>query len=206
MSDIQAVIFDVGGVLNMPADLAARDPDLEKLATEQGLGVEEMWRLLYHSDEWKLARTGQITDQEFWNRSLPPLGITDPADQADFVLRLFAHEEVNPSMQALLTELYGRTRLAIISNATDILETVLEVKLGISHYFEVVVNSARVGFAKPDPEIFHIALERLNLRPEQTVFTDDQQHNVDAAAQLGMHAVRFTGVADLRAYLADLGI
>ena len=44
------------------------------------------------------------------------------------------------------------------------------------------------------------------LRPEQTVFTNDQQHNVDAAVQLGMHAALFTGAADFRVYLTGLGV
>ena len=109
-------------------------------------------------------------------------------------------------MRALLDELYGQTRLAIISNASDILEAALETRYQVSGYFEVVINSARVGVAKPEREIFEIALERLNLRPEETIFTDDQQHNVDAAAELGIHAIRFTGIPDLRAYLEQSGL
>jgi HAD superfamily hydrolase (TIGR01509 family) len=165
-----------------------------------------MWKLFYHSDHWKLARTGRITAREFWKRNLTPLGITDPAAQAVFTERIFAHREVTPAMRALLDELAGRIRLAIISNADDTLETFLEARYEISHYFELIINSARVGFAKPDSEIFRIALERLALRPEQTIFTDDQKHNVEAAADLGIHAHLFVSVAGFRDFLVERGV
>ena len=57
----------------------------------------------------------------------------------------------------VLDELHGRVRLAIISNASGILEMALERRFQIAHYFEVIINSARVGYAKPDPRIFKIA-------------------------------------------------
>ena len=205
-NDIQAVVFDVGGVLDVPGDRLAESADLLQLADGLGLELEEMWSLFYRSDAWKLARTGQITDREFWNRNLTPFGITDLVDQATFARRTHAHKEVIPAMRGLLDELDGRTRLAIISNASDTLEAVLAERFKISHYFELVINSARVGVAKPEPEIFNIALERLNLRPEQTIFADDQQRNVDAAAQLGIHAALFTETRDFRAFLVELGV
>ena len=203
---IQAVIFDVGGVLDLPRDLGAETVDQRELAAGLGMEEKEMWALFYRSDHWKLARTGQITEREFWNRNLTPFGITDPAKQAAFTERTFAFKEVNPEMRALLDELAGRTRLAIISNASDILEQTLGERFKISHHFELIINSARVGIAKPEPEIYQIALDRLNLRPEQTVFADDKQRNIDAAAALGMHAHLFTTVADFRAFLLERGV
>jgi putative hydrolase of the HAD superfamily len=193
-------------VLDVPADLATEEADRLQLAAGLGLELEEMWRLFYDSDAWRLARVGQITDQEFWDRNLTPFGITDPAAQEEFAERTFAHKEVNPAMRALLDDLRGRMRLAIISNATKTLEAILEERYRVTPYFEVIINSARVGVPKPEPEIFHIALERLGLRPEQTVFIDDQQRNVDAAAEMGIHANLFTDVPTLRSFLEELGV
>lgn len=203
---IRAVIFDVGGVLDLPGDLAAEEADRLQLASRIGMEIEEMWGYLYRSEAWKLARTGQITDAAFWDRCLSPLGITEPADQAAFAQRLNLFKEVVSAMRTLLDELYGRTRLAIISNASDTLEETLEERYQITHYFQIIINSARVGYAKPEREIYEIALDRLDLRPEETIFIDDQQHNVDAAAELGIQATRFTSLPDLRAYLRDFGL
>ncbi len=205
-NDIEAVIFDVGGVLDVSGNLAAEEADRLQLASQMGMEIDEFWSHLYRSESWKLARAGQITDAEFWDQCLSPMGITDSAGQAAFAKRLNLFKEVVPPMKALLDELYGQTRLAIISNASDTLEETLEQRFKISDYFEVIINSARVGYAKPEREIYEIALDRLDLRPEETVFIDDQQHNVDAAAEMGIHATRFTGVPDLRVYLGKLGL
>ncbi len=204
--DIQAVIFDVGGVLDRPADLAAEEADRIQIAASLGLDLMEMWARFFQTEPWQLCRVGRITDAEFWDRNLSSFGIRGPAEQAAFLEHLFRHKEVNPAMRALLDDLHGRVRLAIISNASDTLEEGLTHRFRIMPLFDVVVNSARVGYAKPAREIFEIALERLGLRPEQTAFTDDQQHNVDAAAELDMHAALFTGAEDFRAFLAQRGV
>lgn len=165
-----------------------------------------MWRLFFQTEPWCLARVGQISDAEFWNRNLTPLGIVEPGQQAAFLNRLFAYKGVTPAMYALLCDLYGRVKLGIISNASDTLEAVLEERLRVAHLFDVIINSARVGYAKPEPQIYTLALGRVGVAPEETVFTDDQQHNVDAATALGMHAAVFSGPEDFRAYLVELGV
>ncbi|MBL7183721.1 MAG: HAD-IA family hydrolase, partial [Anaerolineae bacterium] len=50
-----------------------------------------------------------------------------------------------------------------------------------------------VGLAKPDPAIYQLALERLGTAPEATVFVDDYEPNVAAAAELGIRAIHFVG-------------
>ncbi|MGH3745350.1 MAG: HAD-IA family hydrolase, partial [Mycobacteriales bacterium] len=51
-----------------------------------------------------------------------------------------------------------------------------------------LVYSHEVHLAKPDPAIYHLACERLEVEPGEVVFVDDRPENVDAAAGLGMHA------------------
>lgn len=203
---IQAVIFDVGGVLDAPADRVQADRAIGQVAAELGMELDEMWDLFYRTETWKLARTGQITDKEFWHRNLSPFGITDPSEQAVLAQRLMACKKVVRPMRDLLAELFPRTRLAIISNASDTLEETLAHDYQIDHFFELIVNSARVGYAKPDPVIYQIALKRLELAPQQTIFIDDQQHNVDAANELGIHATLFRDIDALRAFLAQAGV
>jgi len=63
----------------------------------------------------------------------------------------------------------------------------------IDELFEVIVDSAFVGMRKPEPEIYGLTLERLGggLEASDCVFVDDLEVNCEAAAALGMHAVRF---------------
>ena len=62
--------------------------------------------------------------------------------------------------------------------------------LPVDDLFEVVIDSCEVGMRKPNPRIFQLALEKLgHPEPNQTVFIDDYQGNIDAANALGMHGI-----------------
>jgi putative hydrolase of the HAD superfamily len=56
--------------------------------------------------------------------------------------------------------------------------------------FDVVVISGEVGMRKPEPGIFHLTLELLQLPATSCVFVDDLPHNITAAADLGIVGVR----------------
>ncbi|SDG98670.1 2-haloacid dehalogenase [Sinosporangium album] len=64
--------------------------------------------------------------------------------------------------------------------------------------FEDVVVSGEVKLTKPDPAIYHHALDRFGLSAEQALFVDDNRANTEAAAALGMGTVLFTNAAELR--------
>jgi 2-haloacid dehalogenase len=71
-------------------------------------------------------------------------------------------------------------------------------------WFRAIVLSAEVRLVKPDPRIFNYFCEKFSLRPEQIVYIDDLQHNVEAARTIGMRAMRFTDPASLRQELVQL--
>ena len=57
---------------------------------------------------------------------------------------------------------------------------------------------------KPEPQIYRILLDRYSLKPEQTVFIDDKEANVETARRLGMHGIVFTGAEDARRKLDSI--
>ncbi|HET9103853.1 MAG TPA: HAD family phosphatase [Solirubrobacteraceae bacterium] len=79
-------------------------------------------------------------------------------------------------------------------------------RFAFMRWFDGAVVSAWEGIVKPDPEIFRRLLSRFALDPATTVFIDDAQRNVDAAAELGLQAVRFEGPAALREWLVARGV
>lgn len=70
--------------------------------------------------------------------------------------------------------------------------------------FDDVVLSFEVGFRKPGPEIFALALERSGTEARDTVFVDDLAVNCDGARRAGWQAVHFTGTAGALAALDAL--
>ena len=86
-------------------------------------------------------------------------------------------------------------------------DDLIRERFGLDVYseFDVYVNSAYVGLRKPDPAIFHLALDQLGVAPEQAIFLDDSLRNVDSARELGIHTIQFvdpaTSLAELEALL-----
>ncbi|MET9615659.1 HAD-IA family hydrolase [Kitasatospora indigofera] len=91
----------------------------------------------------------------------------------------------------------------IVTNGTPWLDEDLAT-LDLNGLADGIVNSARLGVAKPDPRILLHAAGRAGAAPERCLFVDDRAVNVGAAAALGMATVHFRTAADLRPALAPL--
>lgn len=73
-------------------------------------------------------------------------------------------------------------------------------------WFDGAVVSGFEGVVKPEPEIFRRLLERFNLAPEATLFVDDSERNVRAARELGIQAVLFRSPAEFEQELSEMGL
>ncbi|GKQ33748.1 HAD family phosphatase [Streptomyces sp. A012304] len=148
---------------------------------------------------------GRITEQE-WVAAIAAglAGLVD--EETGWALGTALLESPFHADEAVVTLLRRaqiRVPLVLLSNATLGLERDLDA-LGLTELADHVVNSARVGLAKPDPRIFELAAARAGVRPERCLFVDDTLENVEAAAALGMTAVHFREAADLEQALAPL--
>ena len=76
-----------------------------------------------------------------------------------------------------------------------------------SAYFDVIVGSGAEGMLKPDPRLYEIALERLEVEPEEAIFVDDFIENVEGANQFGIHGIHFKtpgqAIGEIQELLAD---
>lgn len=72
--------------------------------------------------------------------------------------------------------------------------------------FRGVVVSGRIGMVKPDPAIYHHTIARFGVDPARTAFIDDSAKNVAGAQAVGLQALHFTGSQALRRDLAALGL
>jgi HAD superfamily hydrolase (TIGR01509 family) len=72
--------------------------------------------------------------------------------------------------------------------------------------FDVLIWSYQHNMAKPDPAIYKLALERLGTPPEETLFIDDKQPNIDAARALGLVGILFSTVEHLREQIIAEGL
>ncbi|HEY0777811.1 MAG TPA: HAD family hydrolase, partial [Gemmatirosa sp.] len=86
----------------------------------------------------------------------------------------------------VLEAIRGRARLGVVSNFTGNVDRCLG-ELGLLDVFDTVADSALVGHAKPDPEVFHIALRALGTAPDDALMVGDNPFaDVRAAAAVGL--------------------
>ena len=204
----KALIFDYGGVIEGPIDDAAFQSDLAALATQYGFhDGRDLWHHLYVSPAWEQAKRGKISRDAFWEDRLSSLGLETQPQRDEFIHLLHQHRNIRPEMRNLLAELGGVCRLAILSNTArrDFAQYLAE-KRELSNLFDVVISSAEVGLAKPEPEIYLLVLTSLHLSASEVVFIDDLVRNTTAAEQLGISSIFFTSPAQLRAEMNTRGI
>lgn len=112
---------------------------------------------------------------------------------------------VFPGMLELLQSLKSNYKLALISNTT-VFESVFLDKFEIRHLFDVISWSWEIGSLKPALEIFDLTLQRLGTLPEEAVFIDDGQKNLEVARSLGLQGILFEDVETLKKSLGKRGI
>jgi len=201
-SDIEAIIFDFGGVLVPFSQMGSLKEQEARLGLQPGKLAETLWQ----SPDWRQAEVGAITDEEYWRRAGARLGLHTPEAIRSFQQDLFRDAKTDRRMADLVRWLRGQYRTGLLSNASDVLPRLLCERYGLDGLFDVEVVSALVGLAKPDPAIYHLALERLGTAPEVTVFVDDYELNVEAAAALGIQAIHFVGYEALIPALEKQGV
>jgi HAD superfamily hydrolase (TIGR01549 family) len=80
-------------------------------------------------------------------------------------------------------------KLGVVSNSDGRVEQALQAA-GLRQYFDVVIDSALIGVEKPDPRIFHAALDALGVAPEEALYVGDlYEVDVLGARAAGLDAV-----------------
>jgi putative hydrolase of the HAD superfamily len=197
--NLDVIFFDAGSVLftthrkhqariaailtarGYPADVQERALAAAEHEAQQAF-VQKHW-----FDTW-------IEEEAHWTRYYGALAATLPDAPASFADELFhlchfvAHCTVYDDVHATLSELGQRYRLAVISNAYPSLDWVFD-RLDLRRYFAHITLSAFVGCAKPDPRIYHMALEAVRCEPQSAFFVDNKERNVEAARGVGMGGI-----------------
>ena len=196
----RAFIFDFGRVIS------AQKPDalFHAYEAELGLAPDTINSVMFDSPYWQQALVGEMEMSAYWQAIGPALNLRTAEAVTDFQARYYKDEKINTGVLEIIRRLFGRTRLAILSNHPPGLHAWLS-DWGIDRLFDVVVCSGDEGMSKPDPRIFDLTLQRLGLSPPEAVFIDDTEGHVAAAQALGMHAMLFTTAERLEKDLGALG-
>jgi putative hydrolase of the HAD superfamily len=116
---------------------------------------------------------------------LDALGADLPATEfVDAFVGALVFRPVDGAVETL-ERLSARARLAVVANWDTSLHEHLD-RLGLDRYFDAVITSAEAGVAKPDPEIFRLALRRLDVEAARALHVGDEPVDEQGALAAGM--------------------
>lgn len=193
------MIFDWGGVL-----IEDPRPGLLRFCAD-AFGISQDEYAPVHDLFLDKFHIGAISEQEFW------LGISAELERPVPEIRSFWYEAFRaaylprPGVFSLVSTLHERGyRTALLSNTE--LPAVGYFHEQNYNMFDVLVFSCVERVAKPEPEIYEITINRLGSKPQRTVLTDDRPDYIQGAKELGLNAILFENVDQLKSELKGLGV
>jgi putative hydrolase of the HAD superfamily len=199
---INAVIFDYGEVLcHRPSE-----EEFNRLAKIFG-AEENSFRALWDKNRGAFDR-GDMTEEAYWIALAEDTGAGIDSEQLEKVYKWDVEmwANVNEPMVAWLRQLrHGGIKAGLLSNMPPAMISHLRENFDWLDLFDFTTFSAEVRLIKPDRAIYEHTLRGLGVKPEETLFVDDREVNVQAARDLGIHAVQFRSIEQLRKDLETLG-
>lgn len=201
-SAIRAVIFDYGEVLCRRAPIEQFAP----MARILGITPE---RLLERYAQNRLDYDrGDVSATQYWKGFALEAGVklsdaqVEELDRNDCGLWW--------GLDPILLDWVDRLRehgvkAGVISNMFIGLAKQIRAGAPWLHRFDDYTISAEIRATKPDPAIYRHSLERLGVRPQEALFLDDRENNVEGARAIGMEGLVFTTSEKLRADLEEWG-
>ncbi len=181
---IRAIIFDVGNVLVHERDFTKRTEWEKRL----GLGPGQLTRLVHDSEPAAGAPSGEVAECRVWQTVGKQLHLNS-AQIAELQRDFWSSEELDMTLVQFIQRLRPRYKIGILSNAWSEARYFHNTKFKMNTWSDTAVYSAEVKLLKPDPRIYQIVLDQLQLPANECVFVDDKLANVQAAETLGMHGV-----------------
>lgn len=190
MEKIRNIIFDLGAVL---VDL----DEQRCVEAFRSLGMPLIADYVSDhrvEDMFMAAETGRVTQEEFCQEVRRVAGL-DTGDEQIVAAWNTLLTQISDRKKERLLQLRGHYRLFLLSNTNYMHWRLCADHLfrygeyGVEDYFERVFLSYEMHLVKPDPEIFLAVLRETGIRPEETLFVDDNPANCQAAGRLGIHTL-----------------
>jgi putative hydrolase of the HAD superfamily len=196
---IRAVIFDFGGViLTSPFEAFAR---YEEQAGLPAGFLRQLNSADPDSNAWARLERSEVDVAGFAALYESEARAAGQELDGRTVLACLAGE-IRPEMVEALRRCHERLKTALLTNNFVVGDDGSEGHAAaVSGYFDVIVESSRVGLRKPDAAIYRLVCDELGVAPDEAVFLDDLGVNLKPARAMGMATIK---VVDPGEALAEL--
>lgn len=194
MAKIRAILFDMDGVL-----IDAREwhyDALNKALRLFGMEISRFDHLVTYDGLPTRRKLEMLTKER---------GLPEKLHQfINHLKQIYTIECVNQKCAPVFEHEYALARLkneglqlAVCSNSIRNSIELMMQRAKLIDYLEFFLSNEDVAKAKPDPEIYSTAIQRLNLQPEECLIVEDNDHGVKAALASGAHLLRVGNVSEV---------
>jgi len=199
VSEIKTLFLDIGGVLltnGWGRDFRQRAVDKFGLDQKE---MEERHHLTFDTYE-----EGKLTLDKYLERTI----FYQPVDfsKEDFIKFIFDQSEAYYDTLEYfigLKKQFGLKVIAISNEGREINEFRIQ-KFGLNDLFDAYISSCYVHLRKPDKDMWRMACDISQTKPENGLYIDDRLMFVEVARADGMHALHFQGLDHAKAYINTL--
>ncbi len=200
---LRAVIFDYGLVLSGPANPAAH----ARLLQLTGLAPE-----VFDTHYWKYRLDydrGTLNGRTYWQTIGRDTGLSLTAEQISALIEqdVLLWSSLNPVMLDWVVRVQAAGfKTAILSNMGEELLAHMRQNFRWLDSFDHHTWSCELDMIKPEAAIYRHTLKKLGVHPNEALFIDDRNENIEGAKQAGLHALLFRDAETLQVDLASEGL
>jgi len=192
MAKIKAVLFDLGGVFFEDGT----EKFLNILSKKTNKKYQELYPIFRQGKSLEY-RENKLSGKVFFDLASNEIG------------QILKPDELNNLWASQYTEINGVRNIAeelkkqgltvgILSDNVPERVNYLQKKYKFLGLFDLVIFSYEANLTKGNPEIYNLALNKLKLQPNEVIFVDDRQSNLDIAKEVGIVPILFTDSESLK--------
>lgn len=195
----KAIVFDFNGVI-------FGNPSFEfdrKISKIIGVSVDDFKKIYrQHNNSYNIGLTSL---EKLWSDILTDFNKVSILPE---VLELVNSPRlINQNVISIIKNLKEKGyRLGIFSNFTKSGAQLIKNNSLITSLFDTIVISAEIALAKPNRDAYEYLISKLNLSPQEILFIDDSQINIEAAERVGIKSIIFKNSSNLQSELIKIGV
>ncbi len=184
---IKVVAFDFGGVMGSESD--DFENTFKKISELSGLTTERLHSIF--DNHWPKLKIGKESTKNFWKDVLRESSkhIAGNDLEKEYESNIFIDKEMLKIVDEVKKKNY---RIVLLPNETKEWIDYKIKRFQLNMIFDKIYCSAYLAIGKPNKEIFEYVLKDLMIKPEELLFIDNQENNIEVARSLGINSILYT--------------
>ncbi len=200
MNKYKVILFDLGGVL-----IELTGVPLMMELTGNKYTVPEIWERWIKSPAVRSFESGKLNLEQFGEQLVKEFGINILPSQYIKEFTIWPKRKYT-GVNELLLKIKQKMKIGSLSNTNEIHWRRFNEEMDLIHLFDYNFPSHITSYLKPDIETYLYVINEIGVKPDEILFFDDNELNVDGAKKAGIDAIKVDGISALEDYLKAIKV